>query len=385
MDGVPVSVAAGGETDRRGARMRLAVAVSASAAVVLASPFVGAIRGAIQSAFPGSYRTLVLTVVLAAVTGAFFVAAARIRERRTSRYGLLVAAALVGLSYAQATRSGNAEVDAVEYFHFVEYGLLTLLYDRVWRHRRDLTRVAMPLLAGLLVATFDEALQWFVPFRVGELRDLLLNGVALVCGLLFALALWPPGRVSLSMDTASRVALARMMLVTVAAAAIFFHVVHLGHQVAVAPASTFMSRFSEGELAALANDRAVRWGGVPPVERRLSREDHYLSEGRWHIQERNEAVTAGDIRTAWHEERILEIFFAPVLAAYPGDRWPAEQRADAERRAGGGPAAFTSQAHAHPIYAWTPAAFWVVVGAALAALGSAARRTAPRQRQDERA
>ena len=352
---------------------RLALALSASAAVVLTAPFVGEIRGAIQSAFPGHYRTIVISVVAGAVVLALVAAASRIRDRRRLRYGLLGVSLAIGVAYASATSSGNAEVDAVERFHFVEYGLLALLYQRVWRERGDLSMVVMPILAGILVGTVDEWFQWFIPFRVGELRDVLLNGVALVCGVLFGTGLTPPARLAVGGDRESRVLLARTTILTIAVAAAFFHTVHLGHEIRLGGSSRFLSRFSPEQLAAAARDREARWGAQPPVERRFSREDHYLAEGRWHIQERNEAAAAGDIRTAWHEELILESFYGPVLDALPSDRWPPEQRADAEARAGADPAPFSSSAHAHPIYPWRPASFWAAVALVVAAVAWAVR------------
>ena len=352
---------------------RLALALGASAAVVLAAPFVGGIRGAIQSAFPEHYRSIVISVVAGAVVLAIVAAASRIRDRRRLRYGLLGLSLALGAAYASATSSGNAEVDAVERFHFVEYGVLALLYQRVWRARGGVSTVVMPILAGILVGTADEWFQWFVPFRVGELRDVLLNGVALVCGVLFGTALAPPARLSVAGDPESKVLLARTTILTIAAAAAFFHTVHLGHEVRLGGSSRFLSRFSAEQLAAAARDRAARWGGQPPVERPLSREDHYLAEARWHIQGRNEAAAAGDIRTAWHEERILESFYGPVLDALPSDRWPPEQRADAEARAGADAAPFSSSAHAHPIYPWRPAGFWAAVALVVAAVAPAAR------------
>ena len=358
------------------------LAITASAAVVFAAPFVGEIRGAIQAAFPGHYRTIVISVVLGAVTLAAAAAVSRIRDRRATRFGLVGLSLLIGVVYARATASGNADVDAVEHFHFVEYGLLALLYYRVWRERGDVSTFAMPMLAGLLVGTVDEWLQWFVPFRIGEMRDVLLNGVALLCGLLFGIGLTPPGRLVLAAGGESRTMLAAMAIATIAAGAAFFHAVHLGYEVRLPPDVRFSSRFSAGQLAAAARDRAARWGSEPPVERRLSREDHYLSEGRWHIQERNEAGSAGDIRTALHEERILEAFFAPVLGVRPADRWPIEQRAEAQARAAGEPGPFHSEAHPYPIYSWRPALFWAAIAAAVAVLAWVGRvgRDVPRLR-----
>ena len=85
----------------------------------------------------------------------------------------------------------------------------------------------------------------------------------------------------------------------------------------------------------------AKWRRDPPlVVRRLSREDQYLAEGLSHVRQRNAAWNAGDIMTAWRENRILEAFYAPVLdtptyASKLGNRWPGEQRADAASRSVG--------------------------------------------------
>ena len=355
---------------------RLSVAILASAAVVVAAPFVGDIRAAIQSAFPGSYRYIVLALVAAAVLAALAGAVLTIRDRRATRYGLIAGALAAAVAYARATSTGNPEVDAVEHFHFVEYGLLAFLYHRAWRDRQDVSAFALPVLAGLLVGTVDEWLQWFVPFRVGELRDVLLNGIALGCGLLFAAGLHPPSGLGTIPNPRSGRVLGGLAVVTGIAVAAFFHTVHLGHEVYLGPSARFMSRFSAASLAEASRDRAVRWASGPPVERRLSREDHYLSEGRWHIEERNEAVSAGRYETAWYEQQILDAFYLPVLAAFPGARWPDAQRAEIESRVAER-AAFSSAAHPHPIYPWNPALFWVAAGSAIGATAWAARAGLP--------
>ena len=361
-------------------RARLVVAVAASLAVVAAAPFVGQLRAAVQSAMPGRYVAVLVTAIATAVVLALVAAVWRIRERRALRYGALAAAVAIAATYATLTSSGIAEVDAVERFHFVEYGLLALLYHRVWRAHADLTAFALPLLAGILVGTVDEWVQWVIPFRVGELRDVLLNGVAVVCGLLFAIGLDPPRRFVRWRDGRSRATLFRLATATAGTCALFFHVVHLGYAVPLAApaAGTFASRFQADELLAASHDRDVRWGGVRPVQRAVSREDQYLSEALWHIEHRNEAVTAGDARTAWHEHVILETYYPAVLRVLPEARWPAEQRAAAQTRAATGGAPYRSEAHPFPIRAWSRPAYWTVVAAVLAVLAflGARRRAA---------
>ncbi len=89
---------------------------------------------------------------------------------------------------------------------------------------------------------------------------------------------------------------------------------------------------------------------------RLSREDHYLSEGWWHVEARNRASSAGHARAAWGENRILEAFFAPVLdtpsyISRTGHRWSAEQREHTRAQVQNPGEPYVSDAHPYPIYA----------------------------------
>ena len=116
----------------------------------------------------------------------------------------------------------------------------------------DASIVILPLLAGFAVGTFDEWLQWFIPFRVGEAHDVFINLAALVCGLLFAVALLPPADFRARLQPASwrrlGVALAIVWLIFAA----FVSQVHLGHMVNVADIGRFKSHYSADELNALA-------------------------------------------------------------------------------------------------------------------------------------
>ena len=78
-------------------------------------------------------------------------------------------------------------MDVVQRFHFLEYGVITFLFYRAWKPLEDQRYWCCLVLAGLIVGTADEWLQWFIPNRVGEIADVLLNGIAIGCGLLFSL------------------------------------------------------------------------------------------------------------------------------------------------------------------------------------------------------
>ena len=151
--------------------LRLLLALAVSVAVILSSPFIRDIRDWIRASFPGQYATVVATAVALAIAGALVVAVVRIRDRRAARYGAILLALALGTAYALWNAQGIAEVDVVERVHFVEYGLITLLFYRVWRPRGDASMFVLPVLAGIAVGTLEEWLQWFIPARVGEVRD----------------------------------------------------------------------------------------------------------------------------------------------------------------------------------------------------------------------
>src|SRR4249920_3371237 len=168
---------------------RLALAVGVSFVVLVSAPAIGQIRGALQSAFPGQYRLILGAFVVAAIVAGVLYALATVRQGRGLRFGLIAAAIAAGALYSLATATGNANVDAVERFHFAEYGFLALLYYRVWRDRSTAAALLFGFLAVFMVGTLDEGIQWFVPLRVGEWRDVLLNSIAIICGLAFGAAL----------------------------------------------------------------------------------------------------------------------------------------------------------------------------------------------------
>lgn len=348
---------------------RLALAVLVSAGVVISAPFVGEVRTWIRSAFPDAFGTVINGAVAAALLAALIVGLRRIRDRRAPRYAAIAAAFLLGAAYAALTGSADPAVRAVEHFHFVEFGLITWLFYRVWQRRLDWSTFVMPVLAASIVGIAEEGFQWFIPARVGELRDVALNLVAIGCGVVFAAGLEPPTPFRWGWGSGSARVSRRLAAVALLALAAFVHVVHLGVRIEDDGIGEFGSRYTRGQLMELASDRAARWAADPPLERpaRLSREDQYMTEGLQHVAARNAAWDGGDVGVAWRENLILEKYFAPVLdtpsyVSDTGHRWHPDHRADAERRAAGGEGApFVSAAYPYPLFYWPASILWGVV------------------------
>ena len=139
---------------------------------------------------------------------------------------------------------------------------------------------------------------------------------------------------------------------------LFFRTVHIGYDVRDLELGSFRSRYTGQQLTDASHDRTDRWRTDPPVvQRRLWAEDHYLTEGLWHVQRRNQAWDARDFTTAWRENRILEKFYAPLLetptyASAEGHRWPVAQRAAAAAQADPVSIRAASDAYAYPLYVW---------------------------------
>lgn len=354
---------------------RLLVASGISAAVVVSAPLLGQVRAALLASFPRQFVLIVGSAVGFASALLAVLAVSRIRVRRAARIAALACAIGVAVAYSAATRTGIPVVDAVERVHFIEYGVLTFLFYRAWRSNADISVVVLPVLAAFLVATLDEWFQWFVPNRVGEVRDLVLNLVAIACGALASIAVDPPPRVPVTrLEPASGASVRGLTTAAVLVFAGFVDAVHLGHVVADEDIGTFRSHDTRDGLLAESKDRALRWQMDPPLAlRRFSREDQYLDEGRWHIHRRNALASEGQLGKASRENLILERYFAPVLdtptyAVPTRSRWNANLRDAATAQAVREPERYVSMAQPYPIVVWPRSVFWAVVALLVAAI-----------------
>ncbi|NKB18941.1 MAG: hypothetical protein GKS01_00205 [Alphaproteobacteria bacterium] len=121
--------------------------------------------------------TIFLVLVFVVFAGAAFcVVRSLIRQSGTSISSYLW---LGGVAVVFGTYTYSLRDNAVEALHFIEYGLLSLLIYRALSHRvRDNSIYLIALCLGFIVGALDEAIQWLTPHRVWDMRDILLNSVA---------------------------------------------------------------------------------------------------------------------------------------------------------------------------------------------------------------
>lgn len=328
-----------------------------SVMLVAAAPFIGEARRWLQRSLPDAYVWVLGGAVALAALAVVTLALRRITTARLQRYGQLALALTLAVTYSWQTGSRVPAVAVVEHFHFIQYGVITALFYQALRARADVFSLVGPVAAALVFGTLEEWWQWWLPARVGELRDVVLNLVAIVCGLLAASAITPlPSPFRRQGLRPAGIAAAGALGVALA----FTWVVHAGYRITM-DEGTFVSRYNREGLAAEADARRRLWATDPPMVRRtLAREDQYWSEGEAHVRARNAAWEAGDVWTAWFENRILEEFYAPVLdtpshISPTGHRWAPAHRADAAQRLNTRPAAAAPVKSAAAVDTW-----WVI-------------------------
>ena len=144
-------------------------------AIFLVVPFARAIQNFTTRRFGTSFFVvLMLAAVAAALLAVLYVLIFRLKIRRLSRY--LWLAVFAGLYfYIGLTRITTP----VEGAHYLEYGLLAGLLFRAWRLSiPGAAAYFAAFFSAVLVGIADEIIQWIVPGRYWDLRDVGLNAAA---------------------------------------------------------------------------------------------------------------------------------------------------------------------------------------------------------------
>lgn len=160
------------------------LAVAAWIAVIYAAiPFVRSLRDAFAARWPvQAVGFAVMGVVAAAAAGAL------LASRRRRRVRIADIAWLGGIAAGMIVWTHLLMGQPEEAVHFVEYGVLGVLLFRALRpHINNPGVFVAAALIGTIVGTVDEIIQWTVPDRYWDFRDLVLNGGTSV---LVQIAVW---------------------------------------------------------------------------------------------------------------------------------------------------------------------------------------------------
>lgn len=261
-----------------------------------------------------------------------------------------------------------------EAVHFLEYGILAVLLHRALRPTvPDAFVFIAGALAGALIGTVDEVIQWFSPGRFWDWRDIVLNAGA---GAFIQFALWrilPPhsGETSSrSKRIVVRLMVGQLLLLTICLANTpqrvaryapglpgFEHLTspenpmaEYGHLHRVTGLGSFKSRLDLSELdhedrerasevATLVDEARHRYGVF--LKTWPAGEDPFTYEMRVHLfardrnlakaqkQDRNEPAAIEQLNSSWYENRLIEEFFGRSLSQSTYT-WPPELRRQLE-------------------------------------------------------
>jgi len=153
-------------------------------AIFLVVPFARIIQNFVTVHWGRSlFGYFVLAVTFSAFLILFYILFFRLKIRSFSNYIWL--SLVTGLYIYFTLKLWQVPEEAV---HFLEYGLLGFFLFRALSFRiKDKSIYFVAILIGSLIGIFDEILQWMVPFRYWDIRDVGLNALS---GVLFQFAIW---------------------------------------------------------------------------------------------------------------------------------------------------------------------------------------------------
>ncbi|MEM8959861.1 MAG: VanZ family protein [Acidobacteriota bacterium] len=301
--------------------VRLLPAAGLALLILVTAPAMGRIRDLLFEMFPGG-AVKGLAIVLGGLLVTSLVACAlKIRRHVGLRWlGLIAVVILLALQITGFSHD-NPRVDIVERIHILQYGSLALLLYWALRPCRDLRLLLIPVLAGALIGTLDETVQWLAPKRVGEIRDVAMNVVAAFTGLLFAVVIEPPRDFRWRLGKTGWRAVSWTAAAAVLTAGLFFDAAHLGYRIVDPEVGSFLSWRSEDELRAAAIDRAERWATKPADKEAVwGIADTFRTEAGWHVSHREGASHRELWAMAGRANQILERWYAPFLD-FEDHRW----------------------------------------------------------------
>ena len=341
-----------------------------TAIIFLTIPFARQIQVFAES-IVGSQRYLILSATLGVLFGLFMLA--YILRRRKTRIPLRVLWMLI-LGAGSAWVMKNQLQKPAEAIHFFQYGLLSLLLFRAWSHHvRNWLIYPTVTLSIVLVASADEFLQWLMPGRYWDFRDIRLNLMAGIIIQVFIALVISPSAICEKVTPRSvrrvcRMAWLALFLFGVAIsntpARVDIYATRIpflyflsdnesvmnefGYRHVDPEIGVFFSRFPTSELRRIDRDRGTEAGEVIRRYRAFAdyREflqnfrsgiDPFLHEMRVHLHRRDHYYDAGfkyqesdperfilHMTTALRENQLLEKYFPATLEAAES-RWDEEK------------------------------------------------------------
>jgi VanZ family protein len=295
------------------------LAVALFTLVIFATlPFGPAIRNFLTEHFGKWFVIWFVGISLLAGVVTIFAAVLR-RERKFSVIRFLWLLLIVFLYWQFLKRTFRVPIESV---HFIEYGILSVLAYRALRESYAETWIfVLVIVFTYTVGIADELIQWVLPNRVAEIRDVLFNAVS---GVLAQIFLWkvvvPPGLTKGVPARSFRPAvwLAAFNIVLTGS---FLELVNgFGHRTVDPDVGSFFSRMTPEEILEIDRARGPEHAAVLDSayegsydEFLRATSDPFLYEMRVHLFRRDSHFEKGSHRVACCEQKLLDKYFTTTL------------------------------------------------------------------------
>ena len=150
--------------------------------IYLSLPFMRSILGFLKESLGRPNFSLALSLTMSIVGLVILIWGARLSLRHCA----LAAIPLIIIGVT----SYNLSIPE-ERVHFLQYGLLGVMVTATARNESIILLAKLAVFA-ILVGVIDEAIQWCLPNRVGDIRDVAFNTVAAILGIWIGKTLFGP-------------------------------------------------------------------------------------------------------------------------------------------------------------------------------------------------
>ncbi len=206
---------------------------------------------------------------------------------------------------------------AGEKVHFLEYGLLGLLLCKtLGYHIKNKTAYFVAIVLVYLIGTTDEGLQWALPSRVGEYRDIWMNIASGGLAILAVVLVIRPKAFRQEFQWSSLRPLCYLLAAAVLYTGIFLQVVHgFGSKIFLPDSgSELVSRFSEYDLLEIDKRLVQRLEGTPADDIPNSQLNVYRYEANRHHYLRNKYYKNKQLFESYCEQEILKTYYRFLLS-----------------------------------------------------------------------
>ena len=266
-----------------------------------------------------------------------------------------------------------------ERVHFIEYAILGLIIERVFRpYIQDVGRPFISMICAYFIGMGDETIQWLLPNRNGEIMDVLLNGWGGVLGIL--LVPWPQQNFT---SRSHRLIFVMITIAIISTSLFTIGTRDFGHMIVdEGKGFRFRSRLSQKDLLDYDFKNGDYLGRILKqyislpypqfLEKYSANQYPFLHEMRVHIFRRDRYAANNRAKASWiasRENQILESYFGNTLLQ-AGLNWPeAKSRAIQERCADWRTSFYTSSVSKKVITAFPVSRFVLVCGVLLSLNG----------------